>query len=221
MAEIARRAGWRQASSYQRYEDDTKFTRPYLPREIAEKLCDALVNTGSPPISVEDVMALAGEPAISFGRANILSRLVEVIAVVEAGAWREAVELPPEEREYFPLPPLPGFERMQVFGLRVRGTSMNEVFPHGSIVYFVRAEDMAPQEGNFVVVAAERGGLYETTLKELKRDRRGKLALWPRSTDPRHSGPIYVEKAGADTVEIIGVAVGKFEVIPVPSPIRR
>jgi SOS-response transcriptional repressor LexA len=221
MAQVARSCGFARASSYQRYEDETKFTRPYLPREIAEKLASCFVGRGSPPIVEADVMALTGVSGVALSTGGKNGRLVEVIAVVEAGAWREAVELSPDEREYFPLPPLPGYERTQVLGLRVRGSSMNQVFPEGSIVYFVRPEEQPPVEGNFVVVARRRGELYETTLKELGRDSRGKQALLPRSSDPRHQSPLYPSKSGAEKVEIIGVVIGKFEMMPrAPVPLR-
>lgn len=221
MAEAAKRSGMKGASSYQRYEDDTKFTRNYLPTDIAEKLARAFVGRGSPPILHAEVMELTGVTVLASPNGVGNTRQVEVVAVVEAGAWREAVELPQEEREYYPLPPLPGYERMTVFGLRVRGNSMNLVFPDGCIVYFVRVEELPAAEGNYVVVAAQKGGLYETTLKELKRDDRGRVALFPRSTDPRHQAPIYPDKVGADAVQIIGVAVGKFEAIPSPLGVRR
>lgn len=98
---------------------------------------------------------------------------------------------------------------------------MNQVFPEGSIVYFVRTEELPAVEGNFVVVARKRAGLYETTLKELGRDSRGKAVLVPRSTDARHQQPIYPSKGNAESVEVIGVVIGKFEMMPRASvPLR-
>lgn len=221
MGQIAKRAGWRQASSYQRYEDDRLFTQPYLPIRIAEKIARALVGQGSPPITEAEVMELTGVTVLRSAAGTNRSRSVEVIAVVEAGAWREAVELPLEEREYYPLPALPGLERYDVFGLRVRGSSMNEVFPDGSIVYFVKAEDLPAAEGSYVVVTAKRGDLYETTLKQLGRDSKGAPALFPRSKDPRHQRPIYPKKTGAESVEVFGVVVGVFQQMPLPPAPRR
>jgi hypothetical protein len=60
MEVLARKAGYRGASSYQRYEDDNLFTEPYLPRRVADRLCLALVGRGDPPITRQDVLALAG-----------------------------------------------------------------------------------------------------------------------------------------------------------------
>jgi hypothetical protein len=94
---------------------------------------------------------------------------------------------------------------------------MNTVYPEGSIAFFVKPEVLVPADGHIVVVVSRRGDLYETTLKELGRDSKGKPALFPRSTDPRHQTPIYPAKVGAESVEVIGVAVGKFEMLTGPA----
>lgn len=213
VAEAARRGGWKQPSSYHRYEDPTRFRRRWLPMDVAERLVAAFAGQGSPQITAEEILALAQPQGAGSSRVVETSRVVEVIAVVEAGVWREAVELPLEDRQYFPMPHLPGFEGVEVFGLLVRGTSMNLVYPEGSIAFFVKPEDLTPANGHIVVVVKKRGDLYETTLKELGRDRNNRVVLLPRSTDPRHHAPIYPNKQGAETVEIIGVAIGKFELM--------
>lgn len=221
MADVAKRGGWATASSYQRYEDPARFRKQWLPMDIADRLIKALVGQGSPQITTAEVLALAQLQGAASPRLINSSRVVEVIAVVEAGVWREAVELPPEERKHFPAPDLPGYEGIQVFGLEVRGQSMNKVYPDGSIAFFVRPEDLAPQEGHIVVAVAKRGDLYETTLKELRRDKKGRMALYPLSTNANHQKPIYPDQAGAESVEIIGVAIAKFENLPLPPRLRR
>lgn len=220
MAEAAKRGGWRQPSSYQRYENPEVFRRHYLPLDIAQKLVKAFAGLGSPQITAPEVLALSQLPSAASQRLVNSSRVIEVIAVVEAGVWREAFELPPEDRKYFPMPSLPGYEGVAVFGLEVRGQSMNKVYPEGSIAFFVRPEDLEPHEGHVVVALARRGDLYETTLKELRREKGGRVALWPLSTDARHQKPIYPDEAGAESVEIIGVAIGKFELLTPPSRAR-
>jgi transcriptional regulator with XRE-family HTH domain len=60
MAAVAKALGMANASSYQRYEDPTLFTKKYLPLELAEKLAEVLGGYGDPPIQVAEVMALAG-----------------------------------------------------------------------------------------------------------------------------------------------------------------
>jgi SOS-response transcriptional repressor LexA len=220
VAEAARRGGWAQASSYHRYEDQSRFTRKWLPMDVAERLSNAFVGLGNPQITTGEILALT-QPAVARSTRVVgPSRVVEVIAVVEAGVWREAVELPHEEREYFPMPNLPGYEGVEVFGLRVRGASMNLIYPEGSIAFFVRPEDLPPADGHTVVVVKKRGDLYETTLKELGRDKKNKVVLFPRSNDPRYQMPIYPGNQGAESVEIIGVAIGKFELMSAPARSR-
>jgi len=98
---------------------------------------------------------------------------------------------------------------------------MNQVFPDGSVVYFVKSEDLPAVEGSYVVAVARRGDLYETTLKQFGRDSKGALALFPRSTDPRHQRPIYPKKTGAESVEVMGTVVGVFHQMPLPpAPFR-
>lgn len=220
MADAAKRGGWKQPSSYHRYEDSTRFRKKWLPMDVADRLIKAFVGLGSPQVSTEDILALTQPQGARSFRGVNKTRVVEIIAVVEAGVWREAVELPKEDRQSFPMPDFPGFDGIQVFGLQVRGSSMNLIYPEGSIAFFVRPEDLAPVDGHTVVVVAKRGDLYETTLKELGRDKRGRVALFPRSSDPRHQTPIFPNKVGADSVEIIGVAIGKFELMPSPSRAR-
>lgn len=220
MAETAKRGGWSSASSYQRYENPTLFTKAFLPMDVAERLIRAFNGRGSPQITRGKLLALTqpiGAPSVTTVSGQ---RVIEVIAVVEAGVWREAVSIPEDERQTLPRPTLPGFENAEVFALEVRGQSMNKVYPEGSIAFFVKPEVLAPVEGHIVVVVSRRGDLYETTLKELGRDQRNKVALLPRSTDARHQSPIYPSKTGGDSVEIIGVAIGKFEMIATPSRSR-
>lgn len=218
MEDAARAAGWRAKSSWQRYEDEQLFTKRYLPVEIAERMIRALAGQGSPQVTPEDIMALTGPRVLSYAHSGSGFRQVRVIGLVEAGVWREAVELPSEDQEVFPMPAMAGYENMEVFGLRVSGPSMNKVFPDGSIAYFVRVPDVEPMVDDMVVVVAKRGPLYETTLKQMGRDKRGRIALYPRSTDPRFQSPVYPEDAGADEVSVIGVAIAKHE--PIPSGVR-
>ncbi|MNF13331.1 hypothetical protein D3C80_2151350 [compost metagenome] len=62
-----------------------------------------------------------------------------------------------------------------------------------------------------MVVRRRRGGLAETTLKEVVVER-GKVVLWPRSSDPAYQEPIRLEtvRDSDEGPEIIGVVVGSF-----------
>lgn len=60
MPALAKAAGFRTASGYQRYEDPQAFRRAYLPMDLTEKLAAALVGRGDPPITSREVAQLAG-----------------------------------------------------------------------------------------------------------------------------------------------------------------
>jgi transcriptional regulator with XRE-family HTH domain len=65
MEALAQAMGYKGASSYQRYENATLFKKTYIPLHIAEKIAKAIVGTGDPPITVEEVIALAGVGAVA------------------------------------------------------------------------------------------------------------------------------------------------------------
>lgn len=60
MVQMARALDLKGGSSYQRYEDETLFQKPYLPLDKTELLADYLVGKGDPKITRAEVMALAG-----------------------------------------------------------------------------------------------------------------------------------------------------------------
>lgn len=97
------------------------------------------------------------------------------------------------------------------FGIRVEGDSMNDVYPHGTIVeciaFFGGAEI---ENGRRVVVQRRRNGdEYEVTIKEYQRGEDGVEWLVPRSSNPNFQAPIRVDQQepGIDEVRIIGIVV--------------
>ena len=60
MAAVSKAIGYKGASSYQRYEDVDLYRRKYLSPDLVEKLEPVLVGRGDPPISRDEVRALAG-----------------------------------------------------------------------------------------------------------------------------------------------------------------
>jgi phage repressor protein C with HTH and peptisase S24 domain len=60
MDRLARACGYKGASSYQRYENATQYTKPLLPVPLAAKIAKTLAGKGDPPITLEEVLALAG-----------------------------------------------------------------------------------------------------------------------------------------------------------------
>jgi SOS-response transcriptional repressor LexA len=60
MDELARQIGYKNASSYQRYENATLFKKQYLPMQFIEKLIPILSGKGAPPIDSAEILSLAG-----------------------------------------------------------------------------------------------------------------------------------------------------------------
>jgi len=124
----------------------------------------------------------------------LLSRVI-VKAAVQAGVWREATEWPEDDWYSVTVPADERYPGMERFGLVVRGTSMDRLYPEGTIVLAVRFGDLGrtPNPGERVVVLRrDRRGEFEATLKEFDVDVRGRILLWPRSSDPEFQSPIIL-----------------------------
>lgn len=121
---------------------------------------------------------------------------VFVRGAVQAGIWREAIEWDGDEWYSLTVPTDDRFPGIERFGLEVRGTSMDRLYPEGTIVMAVRFGDIArgPKAGERVVVLrrSQETGEYEATLKEYQVDERGRHILWPRSTDPEFQSPFIL-----------------------------
>lgn len=212
MAAVAKAMGLKGASSYQRYEDDTLFRKEFLPLEVVRPLTNILVGRGSPPIAQEEVLSLAGLDSLSRTQLQSLEdhKIVWCVGEVAAGIWRDAFEWPRDEWLPFPYAILderyPNAERR---ALRVRGDSMNELYPDGSYVIYVSlaAIGRRPQPGDRVVVLRHRQGQTEATVKEYRRDGNKRRWLLPRSTNPSHTA-IEIDGRGEGEIEVMGLVVG-------------
>lgn len=133
-----------------------------------------------------------------------------VKGAVQAGAWREATEWANDDWQTFTgradVTALPEHR----FGLLVRGDSMDQLYPPGTILECVSLfghAEAAP--GKRVIVARmDDQGRYETTCKELV-EQDGELWLVPRSNNPAHS-PIRVNDSsepGIVETRVIAVVV--------------
>jgi SOS-response transcriptional repressor LexA len=60
MKELATLLGYKTASGYQRWEDETVFTKGSLPSHIVEKLLSHLSGRGEPPIEPAEILRLGG-----------------------------------------------------------------------------------------------------------------------------------------------------------------
>jgi transcriptional regulator with XRE-family HTH domain len=138
-----------------------------------------------------------------------------VVGEVQAGSWRETLELPPEEWEPVLFGERPEYRGLPRFGLRVRGPSMNALYPQGTVLDCIKFIDLhrLPRSGDRVIVQRHRPeGLIEATAKELRFNGQ-RWELWPRSHHPAHQSPVVVEgDIGEDsTVEIYALIIGSYQ----------
>lgn len=137
-------------------------------------------------------------------------RMVGIIGEVRAGAFQEIPDEEPAPFEYVPVS-LPEYQRAHLYALLVVGRSMDRHYPDGSAVVVCPTAEAGIRENDHVVVRMWRGGLAETTLKEVVVGPDG-VELWPRSTDQAYQTPIKLRtyRDSDEGPEIIGVVVGSF-----------
>ena len=216
LRKLAMEMGYADASSIQRYFDDERYNGDALPLSIAKKFAKALTGLGRPPIREGEVMALAGVSvneslggakggtlSIALTRDRRASALlakaianIRVIGAVQAGSWRAALEWPQEDQFETPVRIDPKFAGLTVIALEVRGPSMNEVFPHGTIVICVPFIELGrgPMHGERVVVQRFRGGEVEASIKEYRFGSDAVPRLWPLSDHPDHQAPLRLDR---------------------------
>ena len=142
---------------------------------------------------------------------------VSVLGVVQAGVWAEEhAYMEPETQ--IAIPENPRYSGVRQYGLLVRGPSMNEIIGDGEYAHVVDWADLgkAAESGDIVVVVRERGGLRETSLKEVSISADGTITLHPRSTDPAFQKPLELDADGNatdSTVSITGLLVGKYSAL--------
>ena len=188
--------------------------------------------SGSMP-GFEHLVALAqmaGEEFndFAFGGQDVYSHYredVPVIGAVQAGQWVESIEWPADERFMISVPPDPRYPSLKRQGFLVRGTSINRVFPEGTILLCISSilAQRDPSPGEYVVVQKRgRDGLIEVTVKEFQLDDLGAPWLWPRSTDPAHQQPVQLpapaEGDENDDIHIGGIVVASYRLEGPRSP---
>ncbi|NEU14631.1 LexA family transcriptional regulator [Methylobacterium sp. BTF04] len=141
---------------------------------------------------------------------------VTISGSVQAGEWVEAVEWDSFQHFQVQIPTPKEWPDLDIQGFLVRGNSMNNIYPDGSVVFAVPVikNRIRPGPGDRVIVERrDNRQLFEVTLKELGLDSEGELVLWPRSNDPRHQTPVRVGSKQPDDIEevrITGVVVASF-----------
>jgi SOS-response transcriptional repressor LexA len=160
--------------------------------------------------SVDNLVALAqalGVPASYFieavqpeqdGLKPARLASVHVRGAIQAGVWKDAIEWPPDDWFAVTVPMDDRFPGAPVYGLLVRGKSMDLIFPDGTVVLVTPFFEVGrlPKPGEKVVVLRRSAtGEYEATLKQYDTDDQGRHVLWPRSSDPDFQTPIILEGA--------------------------
>ena len=134
-------------------------------------------------------------------------RRVKIVGEIAAGPFVEANEF--QDSFEVLVPGLPSkYDKVPLQGFRVRGESMNQLYPDGSIVYVapINALPGWPKPGQIVMVMHHKHGITEATLKEYVVNEHGKW-LYPRSNHPAHQAPIDVRKGKGDDEEVVIVGV--------------
>lgn len=174
-----------------------------LSRQTAEALTKVIPGT-----TPEDLF----NETLSFYNEGLFRAFIR--GEVQAGTWKDNEEWPRTEWKPITLPRARLHRGTRSYFLVVRGTSMNLLYPDGTIIECVNLPDYegALKDGDKVIcVRRDRNGLYETTCKEL-RVRNGMAQLWPRSDDPAYQEVISLPwppsadaPARADGIEEIAI----------------
>ncbi|MEJ0017497.1 MAG: S24 family peptidase [Acetobacteraceae bacterium] len=158
---------------------------------------DALVRLARAIGAAPEYLLEAVEKNVAPPEGPIALTSITVRGAVQAGVWRSALEWPEDERFNVTVPTDDRYPAgIPRFGLLVRGSSMDKLYPEGTIVVVIPLGDLGrtPNDGERVVVLRRdrKTGEYEATLKEFGKDQRGRILLWPRSSDPEFQSPIIL-----------------------------
>jgi transcriptional regulator with XRE-family HTH domain len=138
---------------------------------------------------------------------------VRVRAHVEAGVWAESYEWPEDDWYEVAIPASRELEGVNLYGAETRGSSMNKVYPEGTILIFtplIESQENIKPGKRYIVQRERADGLREDTVKTLFLDDTNKLWLMPESTDPRHQQPIELTGENGDSVRIVGRVLYSF-----------
>lgn len=144
------------------------------------------------------------------------AKMIRVYGELCAGSWREATEWDYEDTYETPAILDPDMPPYPLKGYRVVGTSMNKIYPNGSVVFAAAtiSNGLNPKSGDHVLVSRRnKRGQYEASLKVYVVNPDGSQWLWPDSHDPEHQAPLQY-KQDAEEVVITGVVQGAYITAP-------
>jgi SOS-response transcriptional repressor LexA len=146
---------------------------------------------------------------------NKTADMLPIIGHVQAGDMRSTIEWSDNEHKFFPIPE-DDYPGMDVFGLEVRGDSMDLRFTEGTTLICVRFDPLHDDIpiGKYVVVV--RRDLHttnlEATVKLLEQDDQGGYWLVPQSSSRHHQPVEYIGNGdGNGDIKIHSVVVGAYE----------
>lgn len=178
--ELAARAGLSAASISQLERGNQGFSARSLERLAAVLECTVADFLSRPPAGARP------------GGTEILVR-----GTVQAGLWRPAGDWEAAEHDQYAehvVIGLPDWARPRdVFALKVRGRSMDLIYPEGSVLVCAGPHALPGpiKSGDRVVIQRwNRAGEIEMTCKEIQQDAQGRIWLVPKSSQPEHQAPI-------------------------------
>lgn len=154
--------------------------------------------TGEGPVTGGPVRGESPEAeADPFIDLSVAPRL-RVLGEVSAGAWLEVDPIAPYDAPLFevPVPLDPQYPRGKLFGLIVRGSSINKIAADGDVLVCLDLSagfDVA--QDDLVIVERRRAqeGLREVSAKRIRR-KHATIEFWPESTDPRWQEPLVIRE---------------------------
>lgn len=135
---------------------------------------------------------------------------------VQAGAWLAMDDVSQDDPSYLVTAMDKRYPHAPQWVREVQGDSMNarNIFP-GDLAHIVDLGESGVNLNTGMIVevvrSRDQGALREITLKEVEITDRGRIVLWPRSTNPRWKDPVRLDDgSGGDIeVQITGLLVAK------------
>jgi phage repressor protein C with HTH and peptisase S24 domain len=172
MAEAAAACGHKTPSGYQHYEDAKKFTRPYLPREMIEKLLPVFVGRaarGEVPIVAADLWELGGntkgDPPIYVDSAPppLRTSLVPIYSAAQGGKGHIIIDTNPIEEA---RPPDEIIRVRDAYGILIVGESMVPAYRPGDVAW-VNPHKPVERDTDVVLYHVPPHGEAEAIIKAL------------------------------------------------------
>ena len=156
--------------------------------------------------AVEIAQVLDIDPLAVFAPMAALRR-IRVAGALQAGVWTEGFDWPDEDCYEIGIPDRREYDAMMLYGAEVRGESMNQIYPPGTIVVIERRtfgpRDLLPGS-RYHVEIQRRDATVENTLKRVKASGDGRLWLIPESDDPSFQAPIQIDATNGEHVSAVG-----------------